>query len=109
MRVLLTTWGRVGTSTAGGIGRAVAGTRRRGAGVRAAGLRGAAHGVSPDEIDESHKRGVCTVTLIHDVADAPMVAGMVPGGGDPSKGGGGWPWALSDLKSLLETGKRMPV
>jgi hypothetical protein len=38
-----------------------------------------------------------------------MVAGMVPGGGDPSKGGGGWPWVLSDLKSLLETGKRMPV
>jgi hypothetical protein len=47
--------------------------------------------------------------LIHDVAGAPMVGGMVPGGGDPSKGGGGWPWVLSDLKSLLETGKRMPV
>ena len=38
-----------------------------------------------------------------------MVAGMVPGGGEPSRGGGGWPWVLSDLKSLLETGKRMPV
>jgi hypothetical protein len=36
-----------------------------------------------------------------------MVAGMVPGGGDPAKGGGGWPWVLSDLKSLLETGERM--
>ena len=60
------------------------------------------------EIDESQS-GVCTVTMIHDVAGAPMVAGMVPGGGDPSKGGGGWPWVLSDLKSLLETGKRMPV
>jgi hypothetical protein len=23
------------------------------------------------------------------------------------RGGGGWPWVLSDLKSLLETGKRM--
>jgi uncharacterized protein YndB with AHSA1/START domain len=60
------------------------------------------------EIDESQS-GVCTVTISHDVTGAPMVAGMVPGGGDPSKGGGGWPWVLSDLKSLLETGKRMPV
>jgi hypothetical protein len=27
--------------------------------------------------------------------------------GDPAQGGGGWPWVLSDLKTLLETGKRM--
>ena len=60
------------------------------------------------EISENQS-GVCTLTLTHDVAGAPMVAGMVPGGGDPSQGGGGWPWVLSDLKSLLETGKRMPV
>ena len=60
------------------------------------------------EIVESPS-GVCTLTMTHDVTGAPMVAGMVPGGGDPSKGGGGWPWVLSDLKSLLETGKRMPV
>lgn len=58
------------------------------------------------EIVES-QGGVCTVTLTHDVTGAPMVAGMVPGGGDPAQGGGGWPWVLSDLKSLLETGKRM--
>ena len=51
---------------------------------------------------------MCTVTITHDVTGAPMVAGMVPGGGDPAKGGGGWPWVLSDLKSLLETGARMP-
>jgi len=51
--------------------------------------------------------GVCTVTLTHDFKGAPKVAGMVPGGGDPARGGGGWPWALSDLKSLLETGKAM--
>jgi hypothetical protein len=38
-----------------------------------------------------------------------MVAGMVGGGGDPSQGHGGFPWVLSELKSLLETGKRMPV
>ena len=58
------------------------------------------------EIKEN-QGGVCTVTIIHDIAGAPIVAGMVAGGGDPTQGGGGWPWVLSDLKSLLETGKRM--
>ena len=53
--------------------------------------------------------GVSTVTITHDVTGAPMVAGMVSGGGDPAQGGGGWPWVLSDLKSLLETGTRMPT
>jgi uncharacterized protein YndB with AHSA1/START domain len=72
---------------------------------------------TPEMIAEPHTRltyeitespsGVCTVTLTHDVTGAPLVAGMVPGGGDPAQGGGGWPWMLSDLKSLLETGKRM--
>jgi hypothetical protein len=38
---------------------------------------------------------------------APCVARMVPGGGNPEQGGRGWPWILSDLKSLLETGRRM--
>ena len=55
------------------------------------------------------KAGVCTVTMTHEVAGAPLVAGMVTGGGDPAQGGGGWPWVLSDLKSLLETGQRMPT
>ena len=58
------------------------------------------------EIQEN-QGGVCTVTITHDVTGAPLVAGMVPGGGDPVRGGGGWPWVLSDLKSLLETGSRM--
>ena len=58
------------------------------------------------EIAENHG-GLCTVTIIHDVAGAPIVANMVNGGGDPVQGGGGWPWVLSDLKSLLETGKPM--
>jgi uncharacterized protein YndB with AHSA1/START domain len=54
-----------------------------------------------------HMNGQCTVTITHDVTGAPCVARMVPGGGNPAQGGGGWPWILSDLKSLLETGSRM--
>ncbi len=71
----------------------------------------------PNSAAEAHTRltyeitenqgGVCTVTITHDVTGAPIVGGMVAGGGDPARGGGGWPWALSDLKSLLETGKAM--
>src|SRR5262245_45343404 len=60
------------------------------------------------EIRESPS-GVSTVTITHDASGAPIVAGMVSGGGDPAQGGGGWPWVLSDLKSLLETGARMPT
>ena len=56
---------------------------------------------------EEHQGGVCTVTITHDVTGAPIVGGMVAGGGEPARGGGGWPWVLSDLKSLLETGTRM--
>jgi uncharacterized protein YndB with AHSA1/START domain len=69
---------------------------------------------TPEMIAEPHSRltyeieansdGTCTVTITHDVTGAPLVGGMVAGGGDPVKGGGGWPWVLSDLKSLLETG-----
>jgi len=70
----------------------------------------------PETTAEPHTRltyeiaehqGVCTVTITHDATDAPRVAAMVSGGGDPQQGGGGWPWILSDLKSLLETGQRM--
>ncbi|MBS0244664.1 MAG: helix-turn-helix domain-containing protein [Proteobacteria bacterium] len=54
-----------------------------------------------------HSNGICTLTVTHDVAGAPLVARMIPGGSDPARGGGGWPWILSDLKSVLETGKNM--
>ena len=50
--------------------------------------------------------GVTRLTLTHDVTDAPKTAWLVSGESDaqPNAGGGGWPWVLSDLKSLLETG-----
>ena len=51
--------------------------------------------------------GYTKLTLIHDLNEAPDMAPMVSGessGDASSDGGGGWPWVLSDLKSLLETG-----
>lgn len=48
------------------------------------------------------------LTVTHDVTDAPIMNAMILGG--PTKlreGGGGWPWILSDLKSLLESGQAL--
>ena len=47
------------------------------------------------------------LTVTHDVDGAPLTAGLMAGGWESSGGGGGWPWILSDLKSLLETGSRL--
>jgi hypothetical protein len=50
--------------------------------------------------------GVCRLTVVHDVTDAPIHAGSISG--EQLEGaGGGWPFVLSDLKSLLETGRSM--
>ena len=53
--------------------------------------------------------GYCGLTVTHDCTNAPATLAMVTGSNDapPDQGGGGWPWMLSDLKSLLETGARM--
>lgn len=45
--------------------------------------------------------------LTHDVTNNPQLLQEVTGGADPTTGGGGWPWALSGLKTLLETGRSM--
>ena len=41
-----------------------------------------------------------------DLTGAPNLPVLTSGAADdqPGAGGGGWPWVLSDLKSLLETG-----
>ena len=57
------------------------------------------------EIEEGPD-GVCTLTVTHDLAGAPLHAGAVSGK-DP-RAGGGWPGVLDDLKSLLETGEAAP-
>lgn len=48
--------------------------------------------------------GLCALTVTHDVTGAPVHGAQTSGGGALAEGGGGWPFILSDLKSLLETG-----
>lgn len=47
--------------------------------------------------------GLTRLTLVHDVEGAPITAAQV--GGEVEEAGGGWSMILSDLKTLLETGK----
>lgn len=49
--------------------------------------------------------GVVSLTVTHELADAPGVAAMVGGELEEQGVGGGWDQVLSDLKSLLETGE----
>ena len=49
--------------------------------------------------------GVCSLTLVHDLEGAPNLAAMVGGMLEDQGAGGGHAWVLSDLKTLLETGK----
>ncbi|MGI9113129.1 MAG: SRPBCC family protein [Gaiellaceae bacterium] len=56
------------------------------------------------EIDATES-GVTRLTVSHELEGAPKLAAMVAGGLEEVGAGGGWSWILSDLKSLLETGK----
>jgi uncharacterized protein YndB with AHSA1/START domain len=49
--------------------------------------------------------GVCTLTVTHELTGAPETDAMVTGQREAEGAGGGWAWVLSDLKTLLETGK----
>ena len=51
-------------------------------------------------------QGFCRLTVTHDVTGKPMMAGATTSKFS-TDGGGGWNWILSDIKSLLETGKTM--
>ncbi|MGW4121626.1 SRPBCC domain-containing protein [Nocardia sp. NPDC004711] len=53
--------------------------------------------------------GTCALTVIHDVAGAPLISVIVSGDLESEGFGGGYPFMLSDLKSLLETGRSLPV
>jgi len=56
------------------------------------------------EIKEG-ENGVCSLTLTHELEGAPKLALLVGGALEDQGAGGGHAWVLSDLKTLLETGK----
>jgi hypothetical protein len=45
------------------------------------------------------------LTVVHELDGAPLHLALVTG--EVREAGGGWPFILSDLKSLLETGAAM--
>jgi uncharacterized protein YndB with AHSA1/START domain len=49
--------------------------------------------------------GVWSLTLTHELEGAPVLAAIVSGMWEDQGAGGGHAWVLSDLKTLLETGK----
>lgn len=49
--------------------------------------------------------GVTKLTVTHELEGAPKTATLVAGASRDE--GGGWSWILSDLKTLLETGKSL--
>ena len=55
---------------------------------------------------EPTSSGFCRLTVTHDVTGAPMM-GAATQSTFNEQGSGGWNWILSDMKSLLETGKIM--
>jgi uncharacterized protein YndB with AHSA1/START domain len=57
------------------------------------------------EIDPT-EAGFCRLTVTHEMNNAPIMAAATIAPFN-TRGGGGWNYILSDLKSLLETGKRM--
>ena len=69
-------------------------------GIMAEGFRTLTYEIK--ELDD----GYCSLTLTHELEDAPLTAALVSGANEDAGqgGGGGWAWVLSDLKSLLETG-----
>ena len=51
--------------------------------------------------------GVTNLTVIHDLEGAPKLTSLLAGQMEDVGAGGGWSWVLSDLKTLLESGKSL--
>jgi uncharacterized protein YndB with AHSA1/START domain len=49
--------------------------------------------------------GTCSLTLTHELEGAPKLALIIGGSQEEYGAGGGHAWILSDLKTLLETGR----
>jgi uncharacterized protein YndB with AHSA1/START domain len=47
------------------------------------------------------------LTVVHELESAPKLAAIVAGESEETGAGGGWAYVLSDLKSVLETGKSL--
>ena len=70
---------------------------------------------SPELVEEGGSRvtfeiaeevgGISQLTVTHELEGFPLHAAQVASKAPLEQGGGGWVWILSDLKSLLETGK----
>jgi uncharacterized protein YndB with AHSA1/START domain len=56
------------------------------------------------EIEEADG-GITKLTVSHELKGAPKLAALVAGEMEAEGAGGGWSWVLSDLKTLLESGK----
>ena len=54
-------------------------------------------------IDEEN--GISRLTLTHELEGAPVTESLISG--SMPRTGGGWPWMLSDMKTLLETGSAL--
>jgi len=57
---------------------------------------------------EPGRGGVTRLTVMHDVANAPMIARVLAGEAACDGAGGGWIEVLSGIKTLLETGQALP-
>jgi uncharacterized protein YndB with AHSA1/START domain len=53
---------------------------------------------------EPRAEGFCRLTVTHELDGAPLMETATSSQFN-GRGGGGWSWIISDLKSLLETGK----
>jgi uncharacterized protein YndB with AHSA1/START domain len=64
----------------------------------------AAEGFTKLTYEITEAAGGVKLTVVHELGGAPKLARIVGGEAESEGAGGGWPWILSDLKSLLETG-----
>ena len=55
---------------------------------------------------EPTANGFCRLTVKHELEGAPIMAAMVSSKFS-EQGTGGWSWILSDMKSVLETGRAL--
>jgi uncharacterized protein YndB with AHSA1/START domain len=65
-------------------------------------------GVIVTYLIEPEDSGLTKLTVVNDANGSPVTAGFLAGdSGQLSDGGGGYPFIISDLKTLLETGKSL--